>query len=525
MKILFVYPTIDCPPGISHGIAAMSGVLKANGHQTSLIHINEQLANIPTNEQIIERILYEKPDIIGFSVMSQQYEWTCQLARDIKKNESLRHLPLVIGGVHCTMVPEDVANSKLFDYTCVGEGDYALLELMNRLQRGEDTSTCPNMRVLVNDQIVYNPVQSFPDLNAMPETDYELFDMDHIINVKKGWLSIITSRGCPYKCTYCFNKEIVDQYKEDGAIKSARDYLRHYSVERIIDEIKTLVKNHPHISTIIFDDDLFTLDRGYVHEFSKAYREANIGLWWVCNAHVDAFTEEMAKDLSEGGCRIVKFGVESGSRRIRKDVLWRHMTNKKIIESFEHAHRYNLHTSAFIMFGLPLEGKEEIMETFQLCADAQMGRFRWALFYPFPGTMGYTIANQHNLIDFEKMKLLGNYFDGTCLKFTPEHNLFLDKISKLASWWVNSLTQWECAPIYKELVDKIEAMDWAEWNQKKQELVAYDRTLSDQLMAEDKLHYTIRYAHVMGVRSDFIKWEAERIKQNRQIQKVTYTLD
>lgn len=525
MKILFIYPTIDCPPGISHGIAAMSGVLKANGHQTSLIHINESLGPIPPNSEILERIVYEKPGLIGFSVMSQQYEWTCQLAYDIKKHEQLKHIPLVIGGVHCTMVPQEVANLKLFEYVCVGEGDFALLELMNRMDKGEDTSTCPNMRVLVNGEIIHNPVQSFPDLNLLPPKDYDLFDMDHIINVKKGWLSILTSRGCPYKCTYCFNKEIVDQYKEDGAIKSARDYLRHYSIERIIKEIRTLKANHPHISTVIFDDDLFTLDRSYVHEFCKAYREADIDLWWVCNAHVDVFSDDMARDLAEGGCRIVKFGVESGSRRVRKDVLWRHMTNKKIIEAFEHAHRYNLHTSAFIMFGLPLEGREEIMETFQLCADAQMGRFRWALFFPFPGTMGYNIARDHNLIDFEKMKELGNYFDGTCLKFSEEHNLFLDKISSLASWWVNSLTKWETAPIYQELVAKVDAMGWDEWRRQKKELVAYDRTLSDELMAENKLHYTIRYAHVMGVRSDFIQWENEKIRKDREVKRVTYTLD
>jgi anaerobic magnesium-protoporphyrin IX monomethyl ester cyclase len=510
MKILFIYPTIDCPPGISHGLAAMSGLLKTHGHQCSLIHINESLAPIPTHEEIIEKILYEKPDLIGFSVMTQQFEWTCNLTSALKKHNTLKTMPLVIGGVHCTMVPEEVTNLKLFDYVCVGEGDFALLELMNRLERGESTKDCPNMRVLDGDQVLYNKVQSFPDLNELPFTDYELFDMDHIINVKKGWLSIITSRGCPYKCTYCFNKEIVDQYKEDGAVKGVKEYLRHYSIERIIDEIKTLKANHPHISTIIFDDDLFTLNRQYVHEFSKAYKEADIGLWWVCNAHVDAFSEQMAKDLSEGGCRIVKFGVESGSAEIRKNVLWRYMTNKKIIESFHNAHKYNLHTSAFIMFGLPLENRTHIMETFQLCADAQMGRFRWALFFPFPGTMGYTIANQHQLIDFEKMKMLGNYFDGTCLKFDEEHNLFLSKIARLANWWVNSLTSWECAPLYQELVKKVEAMSREEWNAEKEKLVAHDRILSNELMEKNILHYTIRYAHVMGVRSDFIQWKTNK---------------
>ena len=175
------------------------------------------------------------------------------------------------------------------------------------------------------------------------------------------------------------------------------------------------------------------------------------------------------------------------------------------------------------MFGLPYESREEIMETIHLCAKVKMGRFRWALFFPFKGTAGYEIAKP--LIDESKIAGQGNYFDGSCLKFGEEHDLFLDKLAKLCNWYVNAETDWESAPIYQRLVKKIEAMDRDTWLREYKDLVAYDRDLSEQLISEDKIHYTIRYSNVMGVRSDYIKQEREQMAAGKKAEAVAYTLD
>ena len=129
----------------------------------------------------------------------------------------------------------------------------------------------------------------FPDLASLPEQDFELFDIDHITRIKKGWFGMLTSRGCPYKCTYCFNKEIVDRYLEDGAATKQKEYLRHFPVERVIREIRELKERHPAITTLIFDDDLFTLNREYVAEFTAAYKAAGFPMPYVVNAHVSSF--------------------------------------------------------------------------------------------------------------------------------------------------------------------------------------------------------------------------------------------
>jgi len=521
MKILMIYPQIDAPLGTNHGIASLAGVLHANDHELDLMHVSEKYKPVPSSEEIIEYIRETKPGLVGFSVMSQQMEWVEEKSKDIRK--VMPELVQVIGGVHCTMVPDEVHKSKMFDYVCVGEGDWALLELMDSLEKGETPHTLANFRSWMGGVPVSNPVAPFPDLDKLPPLDYDVFDMQAVMEETRGWMGILTSRGCPYKCTYCFNIEIVDQYIEDGAAKSVKDFLRHFPVDVMMDDLKKLLKENPEINTFIFDDDLFTLNTDYVVEFCKAYKEHNVGVPFVVNGHVNCFDERAAKALKEAGCIIVKFGLESGSPRVRREVLKRYMKNEQIEHSFYSAHAYDLHSSAFIMFGLPYESREEIMETIRLCAKVKMGRFRWALFFPFKGTAGYEIAKP--LIDESKMEGKGNYFDGSCLNFGEDHDLFLDKLAKLCNWYVNAETDWECAPIYRKLVEKIEAMDRDTWLQEYEDLVAYDRDLSEQLMAENKIHYTIRYSNVMGVRSDYIKQEREQMAAGQKKEAVAYTLD
>ena len=531
MRVLFVYPSIDCPAGINHGLAAISGVLKQGGHDTRLLHVCEKLWPLPTYNDLADLVREYTPGIIGFSAMSQQYAWCVDMAAQLDAEFGL---PTVVGGVHCTMVPEEVTTDGAFDFVCVGEGELAMLELVNKLEADEDPRLVPNMRIPANrlervmarvapektltesvpldpGGAVVNAVGPFPVLTELAPKDYDLFDLDHIIRVRNGWMGMLTSRGCPYKCTYCFNKEIVDRYLDDGGADKGKEYLRHYDLDRIINEIKTLKVRHPHMTTLIFDDDLFTLNRQYVKEFCEAYIKAEINLPFVVNAHVQKFDDEMAENLARAGCMIVKYGLESGSDEVRRNVLWRYMTNDKIAASFESAHKFDLHTSAFVMFGLPHETMDQIRETIRLCARVKMGRFRWAIFFPFPGTAGYRITMDADLIDPEKMKGMGNYFDGSCLRFGEEHDLMIEKLGKCFHWWVNAATDWPTAPLYQELVDELEAMTREEWEAARDTIQDRDRVLSEELLAKGLPHYSVRYSHVMAVHSDFVDWERRQL--------------
>ena len=201
MKILMIYPQIDAPLGTNHGIASLAGVLHANGHELDLMHVSEKYQPVPSSEEIISYIRETEPGLVGFSVMSQQYEWVEEKSKDIRKE--IPELIQIIGGVHCTMVPDEVHKSKLFDYVCVGEGDWALLELMDALEKGETPHTLANFRSWMGGVPVANPVAPFPNLDTLPPLDYDVFDMQAVMKETRGWMGILTSRGCPYKCTYC----------------------------------------------------------------------------------------------------------------------------------------------------------------------------------------------------------------------------------------------------------------------------------------------------------------------------------
>jgi radical SAM superfamily enzyme YgiQ (UPF0313 family) len=529
MRVLLVYPNLDSPVGVNHGLTMISGVLKAAGHETRLLHVNEKLFDLPDEGELVRRVREWGPGLVGFSVMTQQYPWARQAALALRA--ALPDLPLVVGGVHCTMVPEEVTADGTWDAVGVGECELALRELCDRLERGEDPTRTPNFRFPARSRWnarltpLENPVGPFPDLSAIAPNDWELFDLPRIIRAKNGWLGLLTSRGCPYKCTYCFNKEIVDRYLADGAATSSKEFLRHYPVGRILDEIRALVRRHPDVSTLIFDDDLFTLDREWVEEFCRAYKAAGIGLPYVVNAHVQVFDEAMAFQLRDSGCEIVKFGLESGSPRVRKEVLWRYMTNERIERAFAAAHAYDLHTSAFVMFGLPTETRAEVLETARLIARTGMGRFRWAVFYPFPGTAGHRISQERGLIDPSKLAGVGNYFEGSCLRWEPDHELLLDKMTRAFHWWVNAASDWPCAPRYQALVDELEGWDRPTWEARRGEVRRRDRELSEELLAAGVRHWSIRYTHVMGVDSRFVLRERERLRQAPEYVPVGYTLD
>ncbi len=527
MKVLLVYPILDCPPGISHGLAAISGVLKSRGHEPRLVHVTEHLPPVPTYEEILEIVREWKPAVVGVSVMTQQYKWARNFARKLKK--AFPSLPVAIGGVHCTMVPGEVEahalEEPLWDYIFVGEGEWPFAELCDRLERGEPAERIPNMRVVRDGKILRNPVGPFPDLEKLPPKDYHLFDLPRITRVKKGWLSMLTSRGCPYQCTYCFNREIVNLYLEEGGIRHRKEYLRRYPIPRVIGELQALKREVPGIEVVIFDDDLFTLDKRYVLDFCRAYREEGVGLPFVVNAHVQSFDLEMARALKAAGCIIVKFGLESGSPRVRREILARPMTNEKIAAGFAAAHEAGIHSSAFIMIGLPTETREEIMETLDLCARIGIGRFRWAVFYPFPGTKAFTIAKELDLIDWDKWENMGNYFDASCLKFGPEHDLFLEKLTLLCHWWVNARTDWPSAPLYAGKVRELEAMDKETFRARKEELTALDREISEDLLARGIPHYSLRFSKVMGVHSDYILWERSRKARGTAAAGADYTLE
>jgi len=515
MHVLFIWPNLNAEEGFSHGIASLSGCLKARGHTTSLICLNEALYEIPSNEQIVQQVRESRAGLVAFSVMSQQYRYALQLARDIKA--ALPAMPIAIGGVHTIMATEQIVQDGsrygVWDFIGIGECDEALPVLVDRLARSDPALfETPNFYIRRPDGTYQrNRLGPYPDLNRLAPKDYEIFDLAHMLRRKNGWQSILTSRGCPYRCSYCFNHEFSSRYRSEAG-QPLRAYLRRYDIRRIIQEIRQIKQRHPYIQVFIIDDDLFTLDKQHCIDFCKAYSDAGIEAPFVINAHVQAFSEPIAKALAEAPCMIVKFGVEAGSAELRRKVLDRHMSNRQIIDAFRLCDAYGLHSSAFVMFGLPFETRAMMEETIDLIAAIKPGRMRWAIFFPFPGTKAYTICTLADLIDHRKRQTLENYFVASCLKFDEQTDLFVQKLQRTFHWHVNARTGWDTAGTYQKLLEEIERIGPRDWPAARDQILERDRQISDRFLAEAAPHYSIRYTEVMAVHSDYVLAEQGHYK-------------
>jgi radical SAM superfamily enzyme YgiQ (UPF0313 family) len=504
MKILFIYPNANSQLGFNYGIAHMSALLKQAGHTVELWQLCEDIGHLPSKEEFVNRLLDITPDIVGFSVVTNQWPYAKKLAEWAREATSA---PLVCGGIHAMAAPEEILKKSPFDYIFRGEAEDAFLEFVEKMARGEDVSEVRNLGLKQNGKIRLNPVRPLPDLTSLPFKDYDIFDFQKIIDAKNGWVGLMASRGCPFCCTYCFNHQMVSHYRKDlNCTFKELNYIRHFDVKQIIAEIRYLVRNYRNIKMFIFDDDLFTFYRKYVIEFCQAYKKT-CSIPFVVNAHVGFFDEKRARYLAEANCKIVKFGVESGSERIRRNVLQRHMKNEKIVKSIQTAHQFGLHTSIFLMIGLPDETYEDVMATIKLMGEAKPGRYRWSFFFPYPDTKAYEISAKGKYIDYEEMSHVVDFTERSCLEFGEQHNLFLKKVGRVMPWFVNAYSDLPVADFYRKKVEEIMAMDSQEWEEISDKLIEEDKEISKGFVKQGLSHYAIKYNPFMGVISNYFTSE------------------
>ena len=517
MRVLFVYPNLYTQMGFNHGLASLSASLKERGHETRLVNLNENLPPVPTHAEVLELVHEWRPGMIAFSCLTQQYPAGLELARWLRDAEPALP-PMIVGGVHPTMVPEEVMADGVWDHVGVGECEDALVQLVERIEAGETPEDAANFlswkagaRPLAAPQIedwVRNPVGEFPDLETLPVPDYDLFDAQRITDQKHGWFGLLSSRGCPYRCTYCLNHKIVDLYRGDlGRSVSKLGFFRFRPPHKMIAEVREVLARYKGIGTLIFDDDLFTQNVEHALATCKAYQESDIDVPFVVNSHVKQLDPRVAEALAAAGCRILKLGIESGSPRVRREVLQRNMSDRDILGTIESAEANGLHTSGFVMVGLPYETADERWETVDLLARSGIGRFRTSLFFPFPGTESYRQSIEGGFITRTAKLTVTDFTESSCLDFGPEENLLIDKLATCMPWFVNSrMDRFREAPAaarYVGIVAEVLRMDAEEWEVFKPTVRERDAELATAAMAAEELRYAIRYNSFMGVRSDY----------------------
>lgn len=399
MKVLFFYRNAEWL-----GIEYLSSAAKKAGHKTELIFdpgagdveykfkIIEKFFDL--TEKMVDRARRYSPDLIAFSCLTNLYPWVSKMAGRLKRDLDV---PIIVGGMHPTILPNFVIQNPNIDIICIGEGEEPLVELLNSMEKGEIDYTIKNLWFKKEGQIIKNPPRLLiQDLDALPFPDKDLFKKYGCFS---GRLYVMTGRGCPNQCTYCFNS----YYRKLLCANNAR-YVRRRSVENVIREL-IFFKNKYKLKEIFFYDDIFTINDVWIREFCRLYKQ-HIHLPFKILVHPQMIKKEIMGLLKDAGCIYVDIGLESGSEEIRYKLLKRNMSNQDIINTAKILKEAGIKFCTLNIVGFPNETREQMWETYKLNEAMKSDGVIVSIFYPYPKTelADYCLENKFlGKEDYEKI--------------------------------------------------------------------------------------------------------------------------
>ena len=417
MRILFVIRDIYLFERF--GIMHISSMLKTHRHEVDILKT--------MGEDIQAKIKSFRPHILAYSVTTGFHQYYVDINRKIKE----RHKALsVFGGPHPTFFP-DMINEEGVDAVCIGEGELPMLDLANALNKREPIEDIKNLIIKTNGNIKSNSTRDLvQDLDTLPFPDRELLYQNSPILKNMKVKTFFSGRGCPYKCSYCFNHKYNALFKNKGKI------IRKRSVDNLLREILQVKNNYP-MEIVWFMDDVFTLgNREWLNEFSQKYKKM-IGLPFVCMTRADLIDEKIVKLLKDAGCCSVYMAIEAGNDRIRNDLLNRKLTKTQMTRASRLFHEYGIKIVAENILGLPSESLEDMFETLQLNITCKIDCCIASIFTPYPGTELARFAQENGYFSGDYDKVASSFFSDSSLSFTRRQKRKISNLRHLFNITVN----------------------------------------------------------------------------------------
>ncbi|MFX1383806.1 MAG: B12-binding domain-containing radical SAM protein [Promethearchaeota archaeon] len=380
MKILLINPPLRTKAyDIPIGLGIIAQVLLNEGHEVKILDIfAEQLSK----SKVIERInLNSEYKIIGIGSLINMYKYLKWLIPIIKEYNP--DSKIVVGGGVITQKPKLLLKNTPADIAVIGEGELTMKEVVSALEDNKSLKTVKGIYYKDDNQIIVNPPRPLiKNLDELPFPAYDLFPIDiYLHNVKranlinkKTELSIISARGCPYNCNFCFHI-----YGRG---------IRERSIDSVIEEIEFL-KDKYKVESIMISDESFSVRKKRIMEFCNKMIIKKIDLPWSCNSRVNLVDRELLRRMKQAGCFRIMYGIESGSQKILNNM------NKQFnLEQAKNAIKITIKEGIIckptFMFGYPGENLKTIKETINFCRKFVISpQFFYAT--PFPGT---TLYNQ-----------------------------------------------------------------------------------------------------------------------------------
>lgn len=383
----------------SLGLCCLAAVCRQNEFSVEII---EASSNFLTHDAVVEKIIKDPPRFVGITATTSAIHSAAKLASSIKKQ--CPQITTLIGGAHVTAIPEKTMRfCDSFDIGIIGEGEETIIEVLKNpmaIRHIPGVIFRDNRR-----EVQQNTVRNFiSNLDSLPIPAWDLLpQFPHNYsppafrykNLPAAYL--VTSRGCPMKCTFCDRSVFGNKH-------------RFFSASYVYTEMKHLSINFK-IREILFEDDSFTANRPRLIELCQMLIREPLGITWSCLGRVDRIDKEALLLMKKAGCWQIGFGIESGNERIL-GLMEKKIRPEQIRDALHLTRQCGIKTKGFFIIGFPTEDQASVGQSISFAKSLALNDITVSVFTPFPGSGVYENASQYGefVDDWGKMNLLEPVF-------------------------------------------------------------------------------------------------------------------
>ncbi|MBI4350580.1 MAG: radical SAM protein [Elusimicrobia bacterium] len=400
MKVLLVSPALrnmdvyqvrarGCMPPLN--LMYMAAVLLRGGHEVRIIDLYAE--GLSENE-FLARAREFGPELAGFAAYTASFDMAAAGARLLKKN--FPGIKTAAGGIHLSYLPAACLRSGAFDFGVVGEGEGTMLELADKLGKKEDVSSVPGLVYLKEGKAFATPPRPLiGDINTLPWPAYQLVDLSkYYLGITRAVstapaASVLTMRGCPYKCTFCSH-----HYGYGGR-------MRERDPGDVVAEMKSVYDKYG-VREFQFEDPSFTCDPAHVKEICRLIRTSGMELSWNCNVRANTASEELFAAMASAGCQRALLGVESGSQEML-DRMKKGITLEAVRKTVALAKKYGMRVNAAFILGTPGETLETAALTNAFALELDPDYVMFSVYIPSPGGELFENLAADGKLDLEKV--------------------------------------------------------------------------------------------------------------------------
>lgn len=370
-KVLLINPPQSTRyPQPPIGLALLASVLERDGYEVKI-----KDANLGS-PYLLEELT--GTDYVGITAMTPSIASALTIAHRIKSINP--RIKIVLGGNHATLLPKETLQECVdLDFIVSGEGEYTFLKLIRSLEYNQTLHNVGGIYYRNGGGIVKTPEPAQVDMDELPYPAFHLLPYEkYRPHPPHGrllpFMPMLTSRGCPYRCTFCAGSVFGKRFRSQSAM-------------RVVDEMEYSVQQYG-IKEFGFYDDIFVLDKQRVHEICDEILKRNLKILWTCEARVNLVDKELLSHMKATGCYSVAYGIESGSEAILTS-LDKDITLQQVCEAVRLSGEVGLESVGYFMVGSPDETCETIKQTIQFAQRLKLDYAQFSVTMPFPGTKLY----------------------------------------------------------------------------------------------------------------------------------------